>query len=133
MGLHHCMNAVCGRAGEGYAVLLRAAAPLEGLAAMASARGVRAERELCSGPGKLCQALGVTLELDGTSLQRGPLRLLRGEPPPERILAGPRIGISRARELPYRFFLEGDPHVTRSPLNRLAPERDATPLQRIRA
>jgi DNA-3-methyladenine glycosylase len=120
MGIHHCMNVVCEPAGRASAVLLRAAAPLEGLEEMARARGVGEPRELCSGPGKLCQALGVTLEFDGAPLGRGPLRIARGERPRERIVVGPRIGLSRARELPYRFFLEGDPHVTRSPLNRRA-------------
>jgi DNA-3-methyladenine glycosylase len=122
MGIHACMNAVCEPQGRSSAVLLRAAAPLAGLQIMRAARGACAERErdLCSGPGKLCQAFAVTLALDGSCLRSGPLQIVRGARPAERILAGPRIGISRARELPYRFFLEGDPNVTRSPLNSLA-------------
>jgi DNA-3-methyladenine glycosylase len=138
MGIHACMNAVCEPEGRSSAVLLRAAAPLEGIGAMQAARGRLAATDLCSGPGKLCQAFAVTLDLDGSCMRNGPLRILRGRPPAQRILAGPRIGISRARDLPYRFFLEGDPNVTRSPLNQLAtpyarPAPRAVPVASARA
>jgi DNA-3-methyladenine glycosylase len=118
MGLHHCVNVVCEPAGHASAVLLRAAEPVEGLAAMARRRGVAQPRALLSGPGKLCQAFGITRTLDGADALDGATRLVAGATPQERILCGPRIGISRAQELSYRFFLEGEAHVTRSALNR---------------
>ena len=121
MGIHLCMNVVCQAEGTGSAVLLRAVEPLEGLAAMRCARGGRPDRELTNGPGKLTQAFGVDAADDGASALRGPLRLLYPrEPPAQALRAGPRIGISRATGLPWRFFLDGHPCVTRSPLNRKA-------------
>lgn len=121
MGLHVCANVVCEAEGRAAAVLLRAAEPLEGHEAMRRARGMRNGWELTNGPGKLCQALGITLAHYGCSLLRGPLRI---EPAPEPIGApirrGPRIGVSRAGERPLRFFLEGSPWVSRSQLNRRA-------------
>jgi DNA-3-methyladenine glycosylase len=104
-GNHWCMNVVTGVDGEGSAVLLRAAEPLEGLAWMREARGVERTRDLCSGPGKLAQAFGVTKALDGLDLVEGTdLYLSPGEPVPgERIGAGPRVGISVATERPWRF------------------------------
>ena len=121
MGLHECANVVCEPAGRASAVLLRAVEPVEGLAAMRAARGGRADRELANGPGKLTRAFGFGLERDGRCARTGAVRI---EPPHElpveAILAGPRVGIRRAVELPYRFFLAGHPGVTRSPLNRAA-------------
>lgn len=115
-GMHHCMNVVTGPPGEGAAVLLRAAEPLEGLARMAAHRGVSEPRLLCSGPARLAQAFGVTREHDGADLVRGPeLRLLEGEPvPPERILVTTRIGINHGTERPWRFLVAGDPFVSRA-------------------
>jgi DNA-3-methyladenine glycosylase len=114
-GMHHCMNVVTGPPGEGAAVLLRAAQPLEGLAWMAARRGVSEPRLLCSGPARLAQAFGVTREHDGADLVRGPeLRLLEGEPvPPERVLVTTRIGINHGTERPWRFLVAGDPFVSR--------------------
>jgi len=121
MGIHFCVNLVCEPPGRGSAILLRAAAPLSGFAVMAERRGRERPRpnprDWLSGPGKLCQAYGITRALDGQSALRGPLRLRPGPAPSEVILCGPRIGIRHARELPYRFFLGGDPHVSRSTLN----------------
>lgn len=121
MGLHECANVVCEPAGRAAAVLLRAVEPVCGLAAMRRARGGRADRELANGPGKLTRAFGFGLECDGRSARTGAVRI---EPPyelpAEAILAGPRIGINKARDLPYRFFLARHAGVTRSPLNRAA-------------
>ena len=105
-GMHWCMNAVTGAPEEGSAVLLRTATPLEGLDRMALARGRSAVRDLCSGPAKLAQALGVDGALDGSDLTRGgPVGIHEGEPAP-RIATGPRVGISVARDVPWRFFAE---------------------------
>lgn len=102
-GMHWCLNAVTGAVGEPAAVLLRGGRPTLGEEHMSRRRG-RADH-LCDGPGKLAQALGVTGQYDGTSLLDGVVRLL-GEPPPRRrIVAGPRVGISRASERPWRFRL----------------------------
>ncbi len=121
MGIHHCVNVVCEPPGAAAAVLLRAVEPLEGLAAMRRARGGRPDRELSNGPGKLCQAFGIDLRHDATSALAPPLHLV---PAPASVavavLAGPRIGISRATDLPYRFFLDATREVTRSPQNRAA-------------
>jgi DNA-3-methyladenine glycosylase len=101
-GIHALLNAVSEPKGVGAAALIRALEPLEGLDAMRSRRGLDAERMLCSGPGKLTQALGIGLELNDTSLTGGPIEILpRAEEPP--VVTGVRIGITRAVELPWRF------------------------------
>jgi DNA-3-methyladenine glycosylase len=109
-GVHCCLNVVTGPEGVGEAVLLRALEPLEGLAAMRRRRGARvAERDLCRGPGRLCQALGVTLSDDGCALERGRLWLApppRGARRPE-LLVGPRVGITKSADLPLRFRAAG--------------------------
>jgi DNA-3-methyladenine glycosylase len=114
-GIHALVNVVVEREGVGAAVLIRALEPLEGLHLMAERRDRERELELCSGPGKLTQALGIDLELDGTSLLDGPLRL--GPPPPgarrPRAIASPRIGITKAVERPWRFCVAGSRHVSR--------------------
>ncbi len=102
-GVHWCANIVAGPAGEGAAVLLRAGTPTEGTTAMARRRG-RSEH-LCDGPGKLCQALGITGELDGTNVDDGPVRLLERTSIDGTVLALPRVGISRATERRWRFVL----------------------------
>ena len=116
-GMHFCMNVVTGRTGEGSAVLLRAAEPLEGLDAMRALRGVEDVRALCSGPGKLCQALGVDRSDDGEDVARGArLSIHRGEPvDADRIEVTPRIGIRQATDRPWRFVVGGDPFVSRAP------------------
>jgi DNA-3-methyladenine glycosylase len=105
-GMHWCLNVVTGPAGVGEAVLVRALEPLAGLAAMQARRGARVkERELCRGPGRLCQAFGITGDEDGLALARGALRLLppeSGFTPPE-LVVGPRIGITKSAELALRF------------------------------
>lgn len=103
-GMHWCANVVTGASGEGSAVLLRAAIPLRGLAAMAAARGRRDPRDLCSGPAKLAQAFGVTGDLDGADVVRGPVRITAGFPvEPGDVRTGPRIGLSRGTDIPWRF------------------------------
>jgi DNA-3-methyladenine glycosylase len=114
-GIHALLNAVCEGEGTGAAVLIRALEPLDGIAAMRDRRGVERLEDLCSGPGKLTQALGIELEHNATDLSRGPVRF--GPPPPAwehvEIVAGPRIGITKAAELPWRFCAVGSHSVSR--------------------
>lgn len=110
-GNHHCMNVVTDRKGVAGAVLIRALEPLEGIPLMRQRRGREEAEDLCSGPGKLAQALGITLAQNELDLGDSPLTLLEGAPP-ERILTSSRIGISRAKERPFRFFEPGNPHVS---------------------
>src|SRR5204862_484220 len=108
-GMHWCLNAVTERAGLPAAVLIRALEPLEGLATMRRRRGGRGipDRELCSGPAKLCQALGVTGRHDGLPLTRGKLRIVRNESRQHHAISvTPRIGITRAADWPLRFLIE---------------------------
>lgn len=113
-GVHWCLNAVTEREGVPTAVLLRALEPLRGLRTMARRRGVDDPRLLCSGPGRLCQALGVTGDHDGARLDRGALRILRPRvPTPVATVAGPRIGVSRAAEWPLRFAVRGSRWLSR--------------------
>ncbi|MCA9792052.1 MAG: DNA-3-methyladenine glycosylase [Candidatus Eremiobacteraeota bacterium] len=111
-GVHRCLNVVAHRPGLAGAVLLRALEPIEGIEEMRRRRG-RVD-QLASGPGRLCQAMGVELSHDGTDLlEAGGLVLYPGPTPAERVVAGPRIGISVATEREYRFWLEGNPHVSK--------------------
>jgi len=110
-GIHWCLNAVCG-AGEGSAVLIRALEPAAGLEAKRARRGVEDARLLCSGPGRLTQALGITKAHDGLSLTEPPFRLEAARGPVE-ILRGTRIGITKGVEQPWRFGLAGSPHLSR--------------------
>jgi DNA-3-methyladenine glycosylase len=114
-GLHTCLNAITGRAGRPGCVLNRALEPVAGLRAMARRRGVAASSpRLASGPGNVTRALGVSLRDNGADLLAGPLTI---EPPDRprdfRIVRGPRVGITRARALSLRFWIAGDPHVSR--------------------
>jgi DNA-3-methyladenine glycosylase len=111
-GIHWCLNFVCGEPGRAEAVLIRALEPTHGLDVMRSRRGTDAERSLASGPGKLCQALGVTSAHYGLPLDEPPFELLaRPATPP--IATGPRIGITQATELPWRYGLESSPYLSR--------------------
>lgn len=119
-GVHDCFNAVTGVRGEGTAVLIRAAEPIEGAEEMARRRGLRSRPrpgDLAGGPGKLCRALAIDRSFDGASLRRPELRLTEGEPVSARDRAtGPRVGIDYAGEAaswPLRFAIRGNPHVSR--------------------
>ncbi len=118
-GSHWCMNAVCGPGESAHAVLLRAAAPLDGLDLMRERRVKAArDRDLAAGPGRLGQAFGADRSLDGSSLLRGPLRIVDdGTPPPDTPGVSTRIGLAAGKgdDLPYRFYVVGDPHVSRPP------------------
>jgi DNA-3-methyladenine glycosylase len=111
-GVHWCVNLVCGEEGRAEAVLVRALAPTRGLDAMRARRGVERERSLCSGPGKLCQALGITRAHDGLPLDEPPFELVARDSEPE-LAVGTRIGITRAVEQPWRYGLAGSPFLSR--------------------
>ncbi len=111
-GIHWCLNVVCDEPSRAEAVLIRALEPTAGLAAMRARRGVEAARALCSGPGKLCQALGVSRELDGLPLDAPPFELLARAAVPD-VVTGPRIGITRNAEVPWRYGLAGSPFLSR--------------------
>jgi len=101
-GIHWCLNLVCGEEGVPEAALIRALEPTAGLGLQRSRRGTGDVRALCSGPGKLCQALGITWEHDGLALDVPPFELAERDEIPE-IVTGPRIGITRATELSWRY------------------------------
>jgi DNA-3-methyladenine glycosylase len=112
-GIHWCLNLVCGGEGVAEAVLIRALEPTRGLELQQRRRGVEDVRQLCSGPGKLCQALGITHEHDGLALDVPPFRLEARADVPE-IVTGPRIGITRATELRWRYGEAGSPFLSRA-------------------
>ena len=105
-GIHWCVNFVCEHEGSASAVLIRAIEPLEGLAKMRRRRGLRDERLLCSGPGRVCQALGITRAHNALPLDALPFALRRGNGKVE-IAVGPRIGITKAVDHPWRYGLQG--------------------------
>ncbi len=115
-GMHWGSNAVCG---NGMGVLLRAGEPIQGLAAMLQARpAAKRDRDVASGPGKLSQAMGITRELDGSDLvtgDRGVLIVSDGTPPPDHPTIGPRIGISKAMDFPWRWHVPDHAHVSVRP------------------
>jgi DNA-3-methyladenine glycosylase len=111
-GIHSLLNAVCEDEGVGAAVLIRALEPVEGVDLMLARRGVERAQELCSGPGKLTQALGIGLADNGSSLVDGPIEVLPRTREPE-IVAGERVGITKAAELPWRFCDARSPYVSR--------------------
>jgi DNA-3-methyladenine glycosylase len=114
-GVHALLNGVCEGEDVGAAVLIRALEPERGLDALRARRGLHRIEDLCSGPGKLTQAMGIGLDRNATSLEGGPIRI--GPRPadrePPRIVAGTRIGITRAVELPWRFCALGSRCVSR--------------------
>ena len=117
-GMHWCANVVVETEGMAAAVLLRALTPIQGLASMCAARGpaARTERDLCSGPAKLTQALGIDGALDGANLvtgDRGVTIVDDGQPPPPTPAATARIGLTNGADLPWRFYIEGTPDVSR--------------------
>ncbi len=107
-GIHWCANLVCSSHGIGAAVLLRALEPVEGLETMRRRRGVKDDRLLCNGPGKLCQALGITRALDQSLMQASPVQVVSGSSlAPEDVAVTPRIGITKAADWPLRFVVAG--------------------------
>jgi DNA-3-methyladenine glycosylase len=114
-GIHALLNAVADADGVGAAVLIRALEPLHGLEQMRARRGVERAEELCSGPGKLTQALGIGLELNGSSLLGGPIEISPAPvgARPARVVRGERVGITKAADLPWRFCDAGSGHVSR--------------------
>ncbi len=112
-GIHWCANVVCEPAGIGAAVLLRALEPSAGLGDMIARRGAADPLLLCSGPGRLTQALGITGAHDGLGLDRPPFALLARTAPPPSLVAGPRVGISNGTDLPWRYSLAESRFVSR--------------------
>ncbi len=111
-GIHWCVNLVCGKVGHGAAVLIRAIEPVAGIETMQARRGLDGLRLLGSGPGRLCQALGITRGHDGLSVHAPPFELR----PADRlvdVVSGPRIGISKAVDVPWRFGLAGSPYLSK--------------------
>jgi DNA-3-methyladenine glycosylase len=111
-GIHWCLNFVCEAEGSASAVLIRALEPTAGLPQMRRRRGVQDERALCSGPGKLCQALGVSIAHNGMPLDRPPFEL-RARPEETDIARGVRIGITKAADLPWRYGVKDSPFLSR--------------------
>ena len=111
-GVHWCLNLVCEGEGSAAAVLIRAVEPVHGLEKMRARRGLDDPRLLCAGPGRLCQALGVTREHDGLALDEPPFLLLAATSPRD-VVAVPRIGISVATERPWRFCAADSPFLSR--------------------
>ncbi|HVV67403.1 MAG TPA: DNA-3-methyladenine glycosylase [Candidatus Saccharimonadales bacterium] len=114
-GMHYCCNVVTGPAGHGSAVLIRALEPISGEAVMSKNRHGLEGEALTNGPAKLCQALDIRKDFNGHDLRKNPLRLLLEAPmPQEQIVQTTRIGISRAKDVPWRFYIRGNPYVSRS-------------------
>ena len=112
-GIHHLLNVVCEGEGVGSAVLIRALKPVDGADLMQARRG--RPNDLCNGPGRLTQALGVGIGLDGVDLTEGPLSVLSGPEPEGEMVATTRIGISRGAELPWRYLVLGEKNVSVRP------------------
>ena len=111
-GIHWCLNFVCERKGSASAVLIRAIEPTRGVPAMRRRRKLNEERLLCSGPGRLCQALGVTGAHNGLALDKAPFELIARKKIVE-IAVGPRIGITKAADIPWRYGLKSSPFLSK--------------------
>jgi DNA-3-methyladenine glycosylase len=111
-GIHWCVNFVCEKAGSASAVLIRALQPTHGIPAMRRRRGLQDEKSLCSGPGKLTEALGITHQHNGLALDAPPFALRARVGTPD-IVAGIRIGLTKAVELPWRFGLKGSKFISK--------------------
>lgn len=111
-GIHWCLNFVCEEAGSASAVLVRAVEPVAGIAAMQRRRGLKERSALCSGPGKVGEALAVSIRHNGLALDRPPFELRARASAPE-IVTGPRIGITKAVEQPWRFGLKGSAYLSK--------------------
>jgi DNA-3-methyladenine glycosylase len=113
-GMHHCCNVVAGPEGVPSAVLLRAGEVIEGVETARARRKGSSDRDLARGPARLCQALGIDLTENTVDLAAGPVRLMLGEPlDAERISTGPRVGLRLAADRTWRFWITGDPTVSR--------------------
>jgi len=111
-GVHWCVNVVTGKTGHGAAVLLRALEPMVGIELMEKRRRTRVRRDLCRGPGRLTQALGIDQRLNGSDLVGGPVGFYRLSGKAPAVEVSPRIGISKAAEVPWRFSAAGSPWVS---------------------
>jgi DNA-3-methyladenine glycosylase len=111
-GIHWCLNVVCEEAGSASAVLIRALEPVAGIAAMQRRRGLKEPRALCSGPGKLAEALNVSIRHNGLALDKPPFELRARSAVPD-IVTGPRIGITKAVEQPWRYGLKGSAYLSK--------------------
>lgn len=111
-GMHWCVNFVCEQEGSASAILIRALEPTHGLARMRRQRGLSDDRLLCSGPGKLCEALGVTRKHDGLALDKAPFEL-RARSEDCEIAVGVRIGITKAPDKPWRYGLKGSRYLSK--------------------
>ncbi len=111
-GIHWCLNFVCREEGHGAGVLIRAIEPLEGIATMCERRGLHDVRLLCAGPGRVGQALAIQHAYNGHRLDHPPFEVLAADKHQD-IVVGPRIGISKAADVPWRFGLAGSPFVSR--------------------
>jgi DNA-3-methyladenine glycosylase len=111
-GIHWCVNVVCEGEGSASAVLIRALEPTQGIAAMQRRRGMTNERLLCSGPGRLCEALGITRAQNGLALDKPPFELRARAEKPD-MVAGVRIGITKAADLPWRFGVKGSRYLSK--------------------
>jgi DNA-3-methyladenine glycosylase len=115
-GVHWCFNAVTRAVGSPSAVLVRALEPLEGVELMRERRGDVRDRDLTNGPGKLCEALGITGAINGLPLRRGAIEILRGEPVPDgQVAITARIGITKSAEWPLRWYVADNPYVSKTP------------------
>jgi DNA-3-methyladenine glycosylase len=123
-GVHWCLNFVCEQEGSASAVLIRALEPHDGLDVMRARRGLDDPRGLCAGPGRVCQALGVSREHDGLPLDRPPFELVAREEEPA-LAVGLRVGITRAAERPWRYGLAGSRFLSRPirPVGSAGPAR----------
>jgi DNA-3-methyladenine glycosylase len=121
-GIHAMLNVVAKPQGATGAVLIRALEPIEGIEIMRTRRGVMDERLLCSGPGKLCQALGIGLDRHGTDLATSDALWIAPAEPAREVSTSSRIGISRGQEHPWRFWITGNPHVSAHRRALAAPE-----------
>jgi DNA-3-methyladenine glycosylase len=121
-GIHWCVNFVCEEDGSASAVLIRAVEPTEGIAAMRRRRGLKEERLLCAGPGRVCEALGITGAHNGLALDTRPFVLLPRKDEVA-IATGPRIGITKAADLPWRYGLKGSRFLSKPFPAQAAPER----------
>ena len=115
-GVHWCFNAVTRAVGSPSAVLVRAVEPLDGMELMRERRGKVRDRDLTNGPGKLCEALGITGALNGQPLRKSAIEILRGEEIPDsRVRVTPRIGITKSAEWPLRWYVKDNPYVSKTP------------------